>query len=199
MRTILSTATAIIVSATVLYGERSVPAEIPLPRVAASGAEQAVAASRADNLPAGTHNSDPTISVRTERIKLINPVPAAMQELTANRIASAENDPASIPENRQTNPEHPVSRTMTVMATGYSSGPGAVTFTGTSPYWGEVAVDPRFIPLDSLMKIPEFPGVIFKAEDTGGLVKGFHIDIWFPSKGEAVQWGVRYIQVQLLK
>ncbi len=52
-----------------------------------------------------------------------------------------------------------------------------------------VAVDPRLIPLGSLIYID---GIGYRvAEDVGGAVKGEHIDVYFPSDHEAVRFGVR--------
>src|SRR5262249_1073521 len=50
---------------------------------------------------------------------------------------------------------------------------------GTTPRWGTVAVDPRVIPLGSLLLIEGFDGMVFVAEDTGGAVRGNVIDVWF--------------------
>lgn len=94
--------------------------------------------------------------------------------------------------------EYPVSRTVQVLATGYSSSVGACTATMTNPYWGEIAVDPNYIPLGSYVEIPEFPGVIFHAEDTGGAIKGWRIDIWFPTTNDANFWGRKSISIQVL-
>ncbi len=52
-----------------------------------------------------------------------------------------------------------------------------------------IAVDPKLIPLGSLVYID---GIGYRiAEDIGGAVKGEHIDVYFPSDNEAVQFGVR--------
>ena len=113
-------------------------------------------------------------------------------------MIAVDNDPTNsrLLENAQA--EYPVSRTVQVLATGYSSGVGACTATMTQPRWGEIAVDPNFIPLGSYVEIPEFPGTIFHAEDTGGAIKGWRIDIWFPSNSDAGQWGVKSISIQIL-
>jgi 3D (Asp-Asp-Asp) domain-containing protein len=114
-------------------------------------------------------------------------------------MIAVDNDPTNsrLLENAQA--EYPVSRTVQVLATGYSSGAGACTATMTQPRWGEIAVDPNFIPLGSYVEIPQFPGTIFHAEDTGGAIKGWRIDIWFPTTGDALQWGVKSITIQVLQ
>lgn len=57
-----------------------------------------------------------------------------------------------------------------------------------------IAVDPHLIPLGSLVYID---GIGYRvAEDVGGAVKGEHIDVYFPSDDEAVQFGVkRHVKV----
>ncbi len=180
---------AVIVSAVALQTERSA-ATSKIPTLL----ESARFSTRQSNQSSAGVYNDPVVHVHRQKVS--SPMPAAMEEEPAQN-ALKNNNSVSVPE-KSTNPEYPVSRTITVMATGYSSGPGAVTFTGTIPHWGEVAVDPRFIPLGTLMEIPEFPGTVFRAEDTGGLVKGYHIDIWFYTIPEALQWGVKYIKVRLL-
>lgn len=59
---------------------------------------------------------------------------------------------------------------------------------------GVVAVDPSIIPLHSTVAI-EGLGT-FQALDTGGGVRGQHIDIFMPSCADAINWGVRYRDVE---
>jgi 3D (Asp-Asp-Asp) domain-containing protein len=72
---------------------------------------------------------------------------------------------------------------------------GNLTKTGTKPHWGTVAVDPRVIPLGASVLITGVPG-LFHAEDTGGLVRGRHVDVFVTSWIRAVQvQGQGYRQV----
>lgn len=58
---------------------------------------------------------------------------------------------------------------------------GNRTSTGTWPWWGEVAVDPKApIPMGSWICIEGLP-IRFHAEDTGSLVGPYHIDVFCPS------------------
>ena len=105
----------------------------------------------------------------------------------------------------------PAARTLEVVATGYAKGDGSgeTTFTGTQVHWGVVAVDPRFIPLGSKIKVSlsENQGIplaakvsstTFTAEDTGRLIKGDHLDIWFPKLQMALDWGVRRVTIAVI-
>ncbi len=51
---------------------------------------------------------------------------------------------------------------------------------GNKVHWGAVAVDPEYIPLGTRMYIEGWGNQVFVAEDTGNLVKGWHVDIFWP-------------------
>ena len=57
-----------------------------------------------------------------------------------------------------------------------------------------VAVDPRFIPLGSIVEIEGFGK--FYALDIGGAIKGSRIDIYFWDKGEALEFGRRRVKLR---
>jgi len=63
---------------------------------------------------------------------------------------------------------------------------GKKTSSGKIPQIGMVAVDPKVIPLGTLMYIPRF-NLYVTAEDTGGDVKGNRMDI-FTGSGD---WGLK--------
>lgn len=94
-------------------------------------------------------------------------------------------------------------RTMTALLTAYSyeqSGDGTragVTKMGTPVRWGVVAVDPSVIPLGSRIKIDGYD-TIFSAEDTGGGIRGNHIDVYFDTYAAAIQFGVQTRTITLL-
>lgn len=70
----------------------------------------------------------------------------------------------------------------------------AVTASGVVPSVGRtVAVDPKIIPLGSIVYIDGIG--VRVAEDTGGRVKGKHIDVYLGTKAEAKQFGVQYAAV----
>ena len=84
-------------------------------------------------------------------------------------------------------------RSMTVTATGYSL--TGRTATGVAVAYGIVAVDPAVIPLGTHMTVPGYGEGV--AADTGGAVSGARIDLWFPTRAEALAWGTRTVTITL--
>jgi peptidoglycan DL-endopeptidase CwlO len=82
---------------------------------------------------------------------------------------------------------------LTVVATGYAI--RGRTATGLSTSWGVVAVDPSVIPLGTRMTIPGYGEGV--AADTGGAVQGNTIDLWFPTRAQALAWGRRTVTITL--
>lgn len=91
-------------------------------------------------------------------------------------------------------------RTVQAKVTMYSPkdpGLGGVTRSGTPPRWGVVAVDPQYIPLGARLKIEGFDGT-FVAEDTGGDVKGWWVDIYTEDTDQATAFGLQNRTVTIL-
>jgi 3D (Asp-Asp-Asp) domain-containing protein len=61
--------------------------------------------------------------------------------------------------------------------------------------WGVVAVDPSVIPLGTRMTVPGYGEGV--AADTGGSVIGNKIDLWFPTREQALAWGQRTVTITL--
>lgn len=80
---------------------------------------------------------------------------------------------------------------LTVSATAYCL--RGRTATGTKPRIGTVAVDPRIIPLGSIIFVENYGWA--RAEDTGSAIKGKRIDVWLPSRKQALKWGVKRVKV----
>lgn len=59
-----------------------------------------------------------------------------------------------------------------------------------------IAVDPRVIPYNSNVIIN---GHTYTAHDTGSAVNGYHIDVYFNNHQEALNFGVQYADVYLVK
>ena len=98
-------------------------------------------------------------------------------------------------ENNQTTTSPSGGRTMIVQATGYTH-TGNRTATGTIPKRGTIAVDPRVIPLGTRIYVPGYGYGV--AEDTGGVVNGRIIDLFFETRQEAINWGRRTVQIKIL-
>lgn len=97
-----------------------------------------------------------------------------------------------------------VRRILSVSATAYDPGPASCgrgctgrTATGMRATRGVIAVDPRVIPLGSRVFVDGYGPAI--AADVGSAIKGNRIDVCFDSRGEALRWGRRRVQVMVLE
>ena len=68
-----------------------------------------------------------------------------------------------------------------------------LTSSGKRASKGTVAADTRLFRYGDRLYIPGYG--VGRVEDTGGAIRGRHIDVWFPTHKEAVQWGVRRLKV----
>ena len=134
--------------------------------------QQGLTAARIASIEATARAAD----VRTTAIAVAAPPPAlAPVEIAAPRVtASGE-------------------RTLTVSSTGYAIRGRTATGIPTAP--GVVAVDPSVIPLGTRLTIPGYG--IGIAADTGGAVQGNTIDVWFPTRAQALQWGRRTVTITI--
>lgn len=74
---------------------------------------------------------------------------------------------------------------------------GGITSTGVRAVQGRtIAVDPNVIPYGTHVR---FNGNEYVAEDCGGAIKGNHIDLYFDSHAEALEWGKKYCEIEILK
>ena len=92
------------------------------------------------------------------------------------------------------------SKALTVVATGYTQydeGCTSTTATGTAAVRGAVAVDPSVIPLGTKLYIPGYG--MATAEDTGGAIDGYRIDLCYNSVNEAFAWGRQTVTVYILQ
>ena len=89
----------------------------------------------------------------------------------------------------------------TVQATGYSTqqrGLSTHTATGIDLRVNPrvIAVDPRVIPLGSLVEVQGLG--VYVAGDTGGAIKGNIIDIHYPTVRQALNWGRRNVKIRVI-
>lgn len=87
-------------------------------------------------------------------------------------------------------------QSLEMIATAYTH-TGDPTATGVMPYVGGVAVDPKVIPLGTRLYIEGYGPA--RAVDTGGLIKGNRVDLFFNTEAECYAWGRRPVDVQILE
>lgn len=90
-------------------------------------------------------------------------------------------------------------KVMTMVATAY---PAMVTGTGRTRMgyradYGHVAVDPRVIPLGSLVYVEGYGFAI--ASDIGGAIKGNRIDLCYPDRRTANAYGHKQVKVHIMR
>jgi 3D (Asp-Asp-Asp) domain-containing protein len=95
-------------------------------------------------------------------------------------------------------------RVLTMDATAYDPsprtiGPGATgrTKTGMRATYGVVAVDPKVIPLGTLLFVEGYGFAI--AADIGGAIKGNKIDLCFDDRATALRFGRQKVRVHILR
>jgi 3D (Asp-Asp-Asp) domain-containing protein len=94
------------------------------------------------------------------------------------------------------------SKVLTMAASAYDPspatiGPGATGRTATGKWagYGCVAVDPRVIPLRTMVFVEGYG--FAEACDTGGAIKGNRIDLCYNSRGEAIRFGRKQVRVHV--
>jgi 3D (Asp-Asp-Asp) domain-containing protein len=68
------------------------------------------------------------------------------------------------------------------------------TASGTRTHFGTAAIDRLIWRFGTHFYIPKLRRSVV-AEDTGGYISGYHIDVWTPSCREAIQWGSQRVLV----
>lgn len=85
----------------------------------------------------------------------------------------------------------------------YTSTGGTITASGKKVAVGNVAVDPKVIPLGTKMFITSADGSFVYgyavAADTGGAIKGNKIDIFLPTEEDCINFGRRPLRVYFLR
>lgn len=129
----------------------------------------------------------------TNRSLLVLPFALSFALAAGFLLPSFAATPAGAPRVEESQPVN-----IEVLTTGYTAhDPGengkGITYTGTRARPGECAVDPGVIPLGSLLWVPGYSAKygLVRAEDTGGLIKGDRIDLFFLHRREALDWGER--------
>lgn len=83
-------------------------------------------------------------------------------------------------------------------STGKNPGdPGyGLTASGSVTAYGTIAA-PKIYPFGIQMYVPGYGlGTVL---DRGGAIRGSHIDVWFPTKQQAINWGAQRLRVTVCK
>ncbi|MFJ5771838.1 LysM peptidoglycan-binding domain-containing protein [Psychrobacillus sp. NPDC093180] len=133
--------------------------------------------------------------------KIVPKVSAA--SLTSANVSNETVKTAEPTVAKATAPVETATKELTVTSTAYTAsceGCSGVTATGidllANPNQKVISVDPSVIPLGSKVWVEGYGEAI--AGDTGGSIKGNKIDIFIPSKEEAVNWGKKTVKVKIL-
>lgn len=121
---------------------------------------------------------------------------------------SEESQPSDSPSNElplvPDKPEPAVKETMYISVTAYSSTPDQTqgdpftTASGTQVREGVIAAN--FLPIGTKVRFPEhFGNKVFTVEDRMHQRYWKYADIWMPSRDQAIEWGVRYTQIEILE
>ncbi|MFB4170105.1 LysM peptidoglycan-binding domain-containing protein [Virgibacillus sp. JSM 102003] len=117
---------------------------------------------------------------------------------------SSSNETAKSSKQEKSSQDNPEGKTISVSATAYTAdcaGCSGVTSTGVdlnaNPNAKVIAVDPNVIPLGSEVYVEGYGYAT--AADIGGAIKGNKIDIHVPTKDQAYDWGVRTVDVTIIK
>ncbi len=93
--------------------------------------------------------------------------------------------------------------TYVVMASAYSSTPDQTDSTPFITAWGTQVRDgiiaTNFLPFGTTIKIPELYGdKIFVVEDRMNRRYTYKIDVWFPERGQAKEFGVKKVTIEVI-
>lgn len=132
------------------------------------------------------------ISAKKESEKVSTKVAAPEKEVET----SSQNVPDSSKESPSSSEWKPMSvnaSAYTMVENGDAMGGTGLTSTGTVPTAGHtIAVDPSVIPYGSLI---QFNGVTYTAEDTGGVIDGYKVDIFMNTLAECESFGRQNIEI----
>ena len=101
-------------------------------------------------------------------------------------------------------PSRGINNSLWMVATAYDPGPKSCgphstghTAIGMHAGYGVIAVDPHVIPLGTRVRVEGYGMAI--AADTGSAIRGRHIDVCFPTRWAAKQWGRRLVYVTIIR
>ncbi len=111
--------------------------------------------------------------------------------------------PVQKPKDIKTTPKTGPVATYVVMASAYSSTPDQTDDTPFTTAWGtqvrDGVVAANFLPFGTKIKIPELYGdKTFVVEDRMNRRYTYKIDIWFPERGQAMEFGNKKVKIEVV-
>jgi 3D (Asp-Asp-Asp) domain-containing protein len=103
---------------------------------------------------------------------------------------------------QETSSEAVYGKMLNILVTGYSSTPDQcwgdpfTTASGARGHEGTMACPPEYV-FGTKIEIENMGTYV--CEDRGGKIKGNHFDMWFVSRGEALNWGKRTIEARIIQ
>lgn len=129
---------------------------------------------------------------------LVAPATELLTDIKATPVPAAKDELAVKPETKKTEAKAvPSGPSRAFVATAYSL-KGRMA-NGRGVHKGAIAADPRVLPLGTrvYLNAGSMSGEYVVA-DTGGAIKGRRIDIWTPSRGQAIGFGRRGVQLTVI-
>lgn len=172
------------------------PAQNNTPAKSSTPKESAPAANNPAPAPKESAPKATTPAPAEETVKETAPETAA-PEVSETVPAETTVEETATPENNED------LKVLTMQATAYTAsceGCTGITATGINllenPDAKVISVDPTVIPLGSKVHVEGYGEAI--AGDTGGGIKGNKIDVFIPSKEDAINFGVKQLKVTIL-
>lgn len=176
-------------------GESDIPYRFHVEEVRNELSDTDLGMDQLDELIANVEQSLQTLNTQSEDLE--NTVDKKIKEQEKKRLMEMSN---------RVDNSLRFSKTFTVRATAYGAdcrGCSGTTATGTKPAIGRtIAVDPRLIPLGTWVYL-EFPNAPqlngrYRAEDTGGAIKGHKIDLFLGKEKDCNWFGHQMVNVSIL-
>jgi len=126
-----------------------------------------------------------------------------IEEIGSELAIAQEN--SLLPISDPSGPEPQVARKITMIITAYSSTPWQTdddpNITASGKWVREGIIANNLLPFGTKVRMPEIYGnKVFVVEDRMHQRKGYyHIDIWFPSYQEAINFGAKRTNVEILE
>lgn len=157
------------------------------------------------NQSADTTDSQPAAEPAKQAAVQEDAEEESQPEQPAKEEAPVQAEPVQAePVQEENSSESDTANELSVRATAYTAsceGCTGITATGVdlnaNPDAMVIAVDPTVIPLGSKVYVEGYGYAT--AADTGGAIKGNKIDLFFAEEEDAVNWGVKQVNVKVLK